>query len=121
MYNLIQLQKEKQELEEEKVKGLKFIEKNKNSVKLNVGGINFQTSLSNLTKLPSMLSTMFSGRFETEKDETGSVFIDRDGMWSESSAVSFSHCNAFSSEGEVVQSTNNTIRNTLSIHFEFPS
>lgn len=42
--------------------------------------INLQVS--NLTKFPSMLASMFSGRYEVEKDDKGAVFIDRDGMQS---------------------------------------
>ncbi len=78
--HLLQLEKERQEYEDEKIRGLKFIENNKNPIKLSVGGVIFHTSVSNLTKFPSMISTMLSGRFEIEKDETGAVFIDRDGM-----------------------------------------
>ena len=51
------------------------------SVKLNVGGKIYQTTLSTLLKDPnSMLSAMFSGRHELNQDEEdGAYFIDRDG------------------------------------------
>ncbi|UXI16018.1 hypothetical protein NH340_JMT01961 [Sarcoptes scabiei] len=47
--------------------------------KLNVGGTLHQTTISTLTKVDSMLRTMFSGRMEVFKDEDGWVLIDRDG------------------------------------------
>lgn len=51
------------------------------SVKLNVGGKIYKTTLSTLLKDPnSMLSAMFSGRHELNQDEEdGAYFIDRDG------------------------------------------
>ena len=50
------------------------------SVKLNVGGHHFTTSLQTLTKDPnSMLAAMFSGKFEMKPHEDGTFFIDRDG------------------------------------------
>ena len=50
------------------------------TVKLNVGGQYFTTSLQTLTKdTGSMLHAMFSGRFDTKPGEDGSYFIDRDG------------------------------------------
>lgn len=49
-------------------------------VKLNVGGTIYRTTRSTLLKDPnSMLSAMFSGRHELEKDEDGAYSIDRDG------------------------------------------
>jgi len=48
-------------------------------IKLVVGGTKYWTSRSTLTRYPSMLSAMFSGRHEIKKDEKGFVFIDRDG------------------------------------------
>ena len=52
----------------------------KSTVKLNVGGQHFTTSVQTLTKDPnSMLAAMFSGRFEMKPSEDGSFFIDRDG------------------------------------------
>ncbi|KAJ1627309.1 BTB/POZ protein [Pavlovales sp. CCMP2436] len=58
------------------------LERFKHRVKLNVGGMLFETSLSTLQYFPdSMLGTMFSGRegIEVPTDEQGYVFIDRDG------------------------------------------
>jgi len=52
------------------------------TVKLNVGGKIYKTTLNTLRKDPdSMLSAMFSGRFEFIKpdEEDGAYFIDRDG------------------------------------------
>ena len=50
------------------------------TVKLNVGGHFFTTSVQTLTKDPnSMLAAMFSGKFEMKPSEDGSFFIDRDG------------------------------------------
>ena len=50
------------------------------TVKLNVGGHYFATSIQTLTKDPnSMLTAMFSGKFEMKPSEDGSFFIDRDG------------------------------------------
>ena len=50
------------------------------TIKLNVGGQHFTTSLQTLTKdTGSMLHAMFSGRFDTKPGEDGSYFIDRDG------------------------------------------
>ena len=50
------------------------------TVKLNVGGHLFTTSLQTLTKDPnSMLAAMFSGKFEMKPSEDGTFFIDRDG------------------------------------------
>ncbi len=51
-------------------------------VKLNVGGVRYETSRATLTSVPdSMLATMFGGRpdmLQRDPDD-GSVFIDRDG------------------------------------------
>ena len=50
------------------------------TVKLNVGGQHFVTSVQTLRKDPnSMLAAMFSGKFATKPSEDGSFFIDRDG------------------------------------------
>lgn len=76
-----QLEAARKALEVERVEGLKFVTHNKGPIKLNVGGTPFQTTHSNLSKFSSMLNTMFSGRFEIEKDESGAVFIDRDGTF----------------------------------------
>ena len=51
------------------------------TIKLNVGGKIYKTTLDTLRKDPdSMLCAMFSGRFELKADEDdGAYFIDRDG------------------------------------------
>ena len=51
------------------------------TIKLNVGGKIYKTTLDTLRKDPdSMLYAMFSGRFELKADEEdGAYFIDRDG------------------------------------------
>ena len=51
------------------------------TVKLNVGGKIYKTSLDTLQKDPdSMLAAMFSGRFDVKScEEDGAYFIDRDG------------------------------------------
>ena len=50
------------------------------TVKLNVGGQHFITSVQTLRKDPnSMLAAMFSGKFDPKPSEDGSFFIDRDG------------------------------------------
>jgi len=53
-----------------------------NTIKLNVGGRIYKTTLDTLRKDPdSMLCVMFSGRFELKADEDdGAYFIDRDGV-----------------------------------------
>ncbi len=46
---------------------------------INVGGKLFTTRLSTLTRYPgSFLEAMFSGRFKSQSDAEGHVFIDRD-------------------------------------------
>ena len=50
------------------------------TVKLNVGGHLFTTSVQTLTKDPnSMLAALFSGKFEMKPSEEDTFFIDRDG------------------------------------------
>ena len=52
------------------------------TVKLNVGGHHFTTSIQTLTRDPdSMLAAMFSGRFEMKPSKDGTFFIDRDGTY----------------------------------------
>ena len=65
------------EEEKERVKQTKVFEK---VITLNVGGTQYTTTLSTLTKYPdSMLGAMFSGRHDLPQQEDGSYFIDRDG------------------------------------------
>ena len=50
------------------------------SIKLNVGGNIYQTSLETLTKHPeSLLAEMFSARFNLKQGSDGCYFVDRDG------------------------------------------
>jgi len=49
-------------------------------ISLNVGGLNYCTTLETLTKGENMLASMFSGRMGVLKDATGAYFIDRDGQ-----------------------------------------
>ena len=50
------------------------------TVKINVGGHHFITTIQTLTKDPnSMLAAMFSGKFDKQRSDDGSFFIDRDG------------------------------------------
>jgi len=52
------------------------------TVKLNVGGHHFTTSLHTLPKDPnSILTAMFSGNFELKSSEDDKFFIDRDGTY----------------------------------------
>lgn len=54
---------------------------NKGRVKLNVGGIKYETTLTTLSVEgdDSMLGAMFSGRHELHPNDDGEIFIDRDG------------------------------------------
>ena len=57
------------------------LDKFKGRVKLNVGGVKYETTLTTLTAEGdnSMLGSMFSGRHELHTNDDGEVFIDRDG------------------------------------------
>jgi len=75
-----QLEKEKDEFEAMKEKYAKI--SFPSTIKLDVGGHQFKTSLSTLRKEESLLSHMFSGKgFKVEKDEDGYYFIDRPGTY----------------------------------------
>lgn len=91
---LSQVEKEKELLEErmreiqEKEESIKtttnFVNdvtlKTSKIIKLNVGGVQFMTSLTTLcADQDSMLAAMFSGRHELPKDDNGYYFIDRSG------------------------------------------
>lgn len=74
----LELQKEKEAFDSvaKKLEHVNFA----STVKLNVGGQLFSTSLQTLKKDPgSMLHAMFSERFDTKPAEDGTYFIDRDG------------------------------------------
>ena len=50
------------------------------TIKLDIGGHSFTTTLTTLTRFPdSMIGAMFSGRHALIKNEAGAYFIDRDG------------------------------------------
>ena len=53
----------------------------KGRVKLNVGGVKYETTLTTLTVEgdDSMLGSMFSGRHDLHPNDDGEIFIDRDG------------------------------------------
>ena len=57
------------------------LDKCKGRVKLNVGGVKYETTLTTLTADgdESMLGSMFSGRHALHTNDEGEVFIDRDG------------------------------------------
>tara|TARA_X000000368_G_scaffold310730_1_gene248612 strand:- start:141 stop:674 length:534 start_codon:yes stop_codon:yes gene_type:complete len=57
------------------------LERFKGRVKLNVGGVKYETTLTTLTADgdDSMLGSMFSGRHELHPNDEGEIFIDRDG------------------------------------------
>lgn len=48
-------------------------------VKLNVGGVEYMTSVETLTGGSVFFQSLFSGRLETTRDEEGRIFIDRNG------------------------------------------
>ena len=76
----LMIEKEKQEFEEmkKKIGDVHF----STTIKLDVGGHQFKTSLNTLRKEDSMLSKLFSGTgFLVEKDEDGCYFIDRPGVF----------------------------------------
>jgi len=89
-----QFEKEKQAFEREKATMAELHQQQKGVVKLNIGGSRFETSISTLTKYPSMFQAMFSGRYENEKDSEGAYFIDRDG-------TNFRHILNFMRNGKV--------------------
>jgi hypothetical protein len=74
-----ELEKEKQALVLEKRSAHVQTTGHNERVKLNVGGVMYETTLSTLRKEESFLSALFCGRYEVMRDQGGSVFIDRDG------------------------------------------
>ena len=69
-----------EEIERKAVQISQTLQKSEDIVKLNVGGIVFQTSCHTLRKEPeSMLAMMVSGNFDSKQCEDGTYFIDRDG------------------------------------------
>jgi len=76
------LEKSKQEFEEEKKAMTKYQVDQSSWVKLNIGGIRFETSLSTLS-MCKYFKAMFSGRYDLKKDNEGDIIvrIDRDGKY----------------------------------------
>eukprot|EP01090_Pellita_catalonica_P021432 TRINITY_DN8015_c0_g2_i1.p1 TRINITY_DN8015_c0_g2~~TRINITY_DN8015_c0_g2_i1.p1 ORF type:complete len:310 (-),score=36.72 TRINITY_DN8015_c0_g2_i1:37-966(-) len=75
-----EVRKERLQVRREKKLMSKVQSFQKTRVRLNIGGIKFETSMSTLTKDPgSMFAAMFSGRHKIQPDEEGYYFIDRDG------------------------------------------
>jgi len=76
-----ELEASKAKFAETKVAVEGALDKFKGRVKLNVGGVKYETTLTTLTADgdDSMLGSMFSGRHELHTNEDGEVFIDRDG------------------------------------------
>ena len=49
-------------------------------IRINVGGVHYETLLATLCAEDSMLSSMFSGKHKLERDKDGCPFIDRPGV-----------------------------------------
>ena len=49
-------------------------------IRINVGGVHYETLLATLRSEQSMLSSMFSGKHKLERDKDGCPFIDRPGV-----------------------------------------
>ena len=82
-------------------------------VRLNVGGQIYCTTLETLTSQESMLSLMFSGRFEPAlSDEHGGVLIDRDGTF-------FRHVLNYLRSGEVFLGKDEMAHRALLVEAEF--
>jgi hypothetical protein len=77
-----EVQKEKEEWNDEKELISKLQKFNSSTIKLDVGGIHYTTTLTTLQRFPeSMIGAMFSGRHPLTLDEQGYYFIDRDGQY----------------------------------------
>jgi hypothetical protein len=69
----------KWEAEKKALAGVQQFDPTEN-VKLNIGSMRFETSLTTLRRFPdTMIGCMFSGRHTLPKGEDGYIFIDRDG------------------------------------------
>jgi len=85
--DFLKLQEERKKLEYENAEFVEMKEKYSSisfpkTIKLDVGGYQFKTSLSTLRKEESVLSEMFSGKgYKVEQDEDGYYFIDRPGKY----------------------------------------
>ena len=83
------------------------------TLKLNIGGHLFTTSLETMKKNPgSMFHAMFSGRFDAKPAEDGSYFTDRDG-------THFRFILQYIRTGEVVFPDDKVIRKELLTEAEF--
>jgi hypothetical protein len=71
-----QFEIEKNTFEENKKRIKNLNSKSSNIVKINAGGTLFTTSVSTLTKYDSFFKEMFSGDYEIDKMEDGSIFLD---------------------------------------------
>ena len=81
-------------------------------VELDVGGHKYSTSVATLRCKPgTMLDAMFSGRYNVNRSEDGSVFIDRDGQW-------FGEVLSYLRDGKVHAGSKETLRR-LKKEFEF--
>jgi len=71
----------KEAFEKEKADMSKIYKIQEEWVKLNIGGLTYETSVSTLTKFSSIFSAMLSGRYNIKHDDTGCIVakIDRDG------------------------------------------
>lgn len=81
-------------------------------VKLNVGGILYETTIETLTKYDSFLSFMFSGKFDLNINNDGYIFIDRDGDI-------FSHILTFLRSGYIPQDLSIDMKNRLDLEFKY--
>ncbi|CAF0944080.1 unnamed protein product [Didymodactylos carnosus] len=86
----------------------------KGKVTLNVGGEIFQTTIETLTvEKPSFFTALFSRQWHVEKDEEGSLFIDRDGWL-------FGHILKYFRTGEIdIQNDDPVLRKDLMIEARY--
>jgi hypothetical protein len=75
------MEQDKRDWEEEKESIARTYHFADSEIDLNIGGQNFTTTLTTLTRFPdTMIGAMFSGRHDLKKNRSGAFFIDRDGM-----------------------------------------
>jgi len=73
------LQEAKEAFEKEKIAMAQLYKHQESVATLDIGGVQYKTSIINLTKYPGYFQAMFSGRYPLKKDSNGAIFIDRDG------------------------------------------
>jgi hypothetical protein len=79
--NCAKMEEEKRDWEKEKESISRTYHFDDSEIDLNIGGQNFTTTLTTLTRFPdTMIGAMFSGRHDLKKNRAGAFFIDRDGM-----------------------------------------